>query len=134
QSLDPRHLHFGSAICRRPFFVVCCAQRRATVLPCVAEDCLLANKFSATILIPASYAHAFALSVNAMFVSVALILFGVAAFAEIKLPQMTASIGCIQSLDPRHLHFGSAICRRPFLWCVACKCDVGANIRNKVPL
>ena len=67
------------------------------MLPYVAEDCLLANKFSATIPIPVRYAHTFALTFNAALVSVALILFGVAAFAEIKFPQMTASIGYVSN-------------------------------------
>ena len=52
------------------------------------------TSFRPTIPIPVRYAHAFAPSFNAAIVSVALILFGVAAFAEIKFPQMTASIGC----------------------------------------
>ncbi len=43
-AFSSRHLNLGSAICRRPFlfvFVACCAQRRATMLSCVAVDCLL---------------------------------------------------------------------------------------------
>ena len=95
-----------------------CAQRRATMLPYVAEDCLLANKFSA------NNPHPRALRSRLCFVVKCSACVGGAVFirgCRICGNQVPANDGfdwmSIQSSDPRHLHLGSAICRRPFFVC-----------------